>query len=92
MSYDQAIKHRSNHRKDRYYQQCGFSISSHEKSYAAIAEKYATGYYVGSLQTKEPISTIFQDSDSAVDFYRALSATIQNKCGIFSDKGFLIME
>lgn len=92
MSYKQHMKHFANHRKDKHYQQCGFSISTTEKSYATVAAETATGYYVGSLKDKERISHIFPDSDAAVEYFRTLPKTEQNKCGIFTDKGFLIMR
>ena len=92
MSYKKAMKHTKNHRKDRYYQQCGFSFSTPEKSYVAVAEEYASGYYVGELGTKKQISPTFPDSDIAVDFFRSLDLSAQRNCGIYTDKGFLIME
>ena len=92
MSYEKAIKHTKNHRKDRYYQQCGFSVSTPEKSYAAVAEECASAYYVGNLGSKKQISPTFSDPDNAVDFFHSLNSIVQMECGIFTDKGFLIMK
>lgn len=47
MSYSQAMKHSRNHRKDKYYQQCGLGYASKEWAYCVI-----------DSETKEIISDI----------------------------------
>lgn len=91
MNYEKAMKHSRSHRKDRYYQQCGFSVSSPEPSYSTVAEITASAYYVGEIETKKPVSEYYND-DVAVDFYRSLTIAEQLKCGIFTNRGFLIMK
>ena len=91
-NYNQHIKHWKNHRKDNHYQQCGFHFNESVKSYSAIAEKTAEGYYVGSLDGATHISPIYADSDDAVDYFHTLSKDEQIKCAIYTDKGMLIMR
>lgn len=91
-SYDQHIKHWKNHRKDNHYQQCGFNFNETVKSYSAIAEKTAEGYYVGLLDRAKQVSPIYADSDDAVDFFRSLPKDEQIKCAIYTDKGMLFMR
>ena len=92
MSYEKAMKHSHNHHKDRFYQQCGFSFRESVRSYAAVAEDTAESYYVAELATKTKVSPNFADSDDAVDFLRDNGLAEQNKYGIFTDKGMLIMK
>lgn len=39
MSYNQAMKHWSNHRKDRFFQQCSWPISTQIIKYSEITEE-----------------------------------------------------
>jgi len=39
MSYEQAMKHSKNHRKDRFYQQCSGYAGDGEPQYAPITEE-----------------------------------------------------
>lgn len=91
MSYEKAMAHFKNPRKN-HYQQCGFHLSSHEKSYSAIAEETAESYYVGYLSNKERVSRYFPESDDAVDFVRSIPAPKRYDFGIFTDKRMLIMK
>lgn len=90
MSYEQSMKHSKNHRKNKYFQQCGFSFKERVESGASISEKTANGYYVGDYMTKKAISPIFNDVDMSVDFYRTYPDKTR-KLAIFSDNGIMVM-
>lgn len=90
MSYAKAMKHSKSHRKDRFYQQCGFSMSDSVRSLAAIAEDTAKSYHVRDMRTEEILSPDFADADDAVDFIR--NNYPDRWCGIYTDKGFCLME
>lgn len=92
MSYEKAMKHAKNPHKIRYYQQCGFSFKEQTFSGAEVASRTAESYYVGKIRSKERLSPFFEDSDDAVDFFRALELSEQLECGIFTDKGILLMQ
>lgn len=89
MSYEQHMKHSRNHNKNRYYQQCGFSLSGKEESYAAVAERTAESYHVRDMRTGEVLSPNFDDTDDAVLFIRSLP---DRWCGVFTDKGMCLMK
>ena len=69
MSYSQAMSHCRNHKKDRYYQQCGFSMSSDEKveSAATISKRLGAPWYIGNKFTGERLSEDFAYEDRAWD-------------------------
>ena len=92
MSYAKTMKHFHNHRKDRYYQQCGFSMNETSiKSYAAIAEETAELYYIFNDSTQQRITEKFSDWDKAVDTYRELLPIFHN-IKIYTDKGMVIAQ
>lgn len=87
MSYEKAIKHVKNHRKNRYFQQCGFSFKERVESGASIAKRTAEGYYVGDFITGEAVSPIFDDEDKAVDFYNTYPDKTKRRA-IFTIRSF----
>ena len=92
MSYLKAMKHWGNHRKDRRYQQCGFSFSDTGiKSYATIAEETAESYYIFNESTKERITENFFDFNQAVDAFYDLKPIFAN-IKIYTDKGMVIAQ
>ena len=92
MSYQKAMKHFKNHRKDRFCQPCSFSFDTPEKSLAAIAEETAESYYVGELMTRKQISPNFSTPDEACDFLFSIPPIQQFRYGVFTDKGFILMK
>lgn len=91
MSYEQHMKHFKNHRKNHFYQQCGFSMNGTAiKSLATIAEETAEKYIVKDMETGDVLSREFYDSNDAVDFVRNLDPDVW--AGIYTDKGFCIMK
>ena len=91
MSYNQAIKHFKNHKKDKFYQQCSFSFSDENiKSIAVIAEQTAEKYVLKNIKTREIISGYFYSEDDAVDFYMSIENNAD--IGIYTDKGFCIAK
>ncbi len=96
-NYEQALRHSKNHRKDKYCQQCGFSISDKGvKSYAAIAEQTATMYYVGTRSGKR-LTEDFTDTDEAVRALRTLREQtpdyhmLEWMC-VYTDKNMVLMR
>lgn len=91
MSYNQHMKHWHNHRKDRYHQQCAPPISREKRSsLAMISERSATSFHVEVDGVK--VSTDFQDSDEAVDFYYTLSKEDQLHAAIVDNLGITVMR
>lgn len=96
-SYEQAMKHSKNHRKNRCYQQCGFSIADKGvKSYTDIAERTATAYYVGT-QSGKRLTENFLDSDEAVLALQMLreqtpDRNVLDLMCIYTDKNMLLMK
>ena len=92
--YDQAIRHWKNHKKDKYYQQCSYSINKEGiKSGAKITEETAKGYYVADSKNKTKLSEMFKNEDDAVDELRRLRN--KNYLGylcIISDNGIVISK
>ena len=96
--YDKAIKHSKNHSKDKYYQQCGFSMQSDEpiESAFAIAERTATSYYVGTRDGKR-LTDDFTYVDEAVVALNNIR--LENPdyntvdwMRIYTDKSMVLME
>ena len=96
--YDKAIKHSKNHSKDKYYQQCGFSMRSEEpiESYSAIAERTATSYYVGTRDGKRLTKnfTDVYEAVAALDNIRRANPDYNtiDWMRIYTDKGMILME
>lgn len=92
MSYSKALKHWHNHRKDRFYQQCGFTFQDNGiKSYAAIAEETAASYYVFDCATELKLTKNIIEWDDAVKAYYSLLPSYP-KIKIYTDKGMVIAQ
>ena len=89
-NYEQACKHARNHRKDKYYQQCGFSFDSYTPSTAKVAEETAMSYHVRNIKTEQIASEDFSSTDLAVDFINRIKDG--NWYGVFTDKGLCLMR
>jgi hypothetical protein len=87
MSYNKAMKHSNNHRKDKYYQPVlgmpfeGLKEGEHIESYQSIAERTAESYHVKAFNeinnTWERMSKDFLTESEAID-----------ESFIFDEKGY----
>ncbi len=100
MSYEKAMKHCNNHRKDRFYQPIfGMDFSNlkegeHVESYHACAARTATGYNVRVYDKEKreyiQVSEEFKTEDEAVYFIDTLSEYDQLGSRIYSTEGMHI--
>jgi hypothetical protein len=100
MSYNKAMKHSNNHRKDKFCQPIlgipfdGLKEGEHIESYHSIAQRTATGYnvrvYNKELREYIQISEELQTEDEAVNFINTLSEYDQLGSRIYSTEGMHI--
>jgi hypothetical protein len=97
MSYNKAMKHANNHRKDRFYQPIlgmpfdGLKEGEHVESYASIAKRTAESYHVKAFIDNEwkRVSEDYDTEDDAIDKSFELDK-IYSRTRIYSDKDMLI--
>jgi len=101
MSYEKAMKHVNNHRKDKYYQSIfgmpfeGLKEGEHIKSYHSVAVRTATGYNVrvrnNRFEEFIQITSEYKTEDKAIDF--CIDNDLDNKYSqvrIYSTEGMHI--
>lgn len=97
MSYEKAMKHNSNHRKDKFCQPIlgmPFKVGEHVESYHSVAQRTATGYNVRVYDKKKreyvQASEEFNTEDQAVDFINKLPKYDKLGARIYSTEGMHI--
>ena len=97
MSYEKAMKHSCNHKKDKFYQPIlgmPFKGGEHVESYHSLAIRTATGYNVRVYDEEKreytQVSEEFSTEDEAVDYIYRLSEYDQMMSRIYSTEGMHI--
>jgi predicted lipase len=97
MSYEKAMKHSRNHKKDKFYQPIlgmPFKENEHVESYHSITQRTATGYNVRVYDNIKreyiQVSEEFETEDKAVDFIDNLSDFDKLGSRIYSTEGMHI--